>query len=195
MRYLLFISLLFFFENAFAQFTMEGIVKNEKGENLSFATVFLEGTGFAASTDEKGYYTIKNIPSGSYRLKATFIGYIAHHQDIELSSDIQLDITLQGEIYNLDIIEIQANRASENQPFTKQNLNKYQLQKENTGVDVPFILQWTPSMLVTSDAGTGIGYTGLRLRGSDQTRINVTLNGVPVNDAESHNVFWVDLLI
>ena len=193
MRYLLFISLLFFFENEFAQFTMEGIVKNEKGENLSFATVFLEGTGFAASTDEKGYYTIKNIPSGSYRLKATFIGYIAHHQDIELSSDIQLDITLQGEIYNLDIIEIQANRASENQPFTKQNLNKYQLQKENTGVDVPFILQWTPSMLVTSDAGTGIGYTGLRLRGSDQTRINVTLNGVPVNDAESHNVFWVDL--
>lgn len=73
---------------------------------------FWEGTGFAASTDEKGYYTIKNIPSGSYRLKATFIGYIAHHQDIELSSDIQLDITLQGEIYNLDIIEIQANRAS-----------------------------------------------------------------------------------
>lgn len=58
---------------------------------------------------------------------------------------------------------------------------------------MPFILQWTPSMLVTSDAGTGIGYTGMRLIGSDQTRINVTLNGVPVNDAESHNVFWVDL--
>ncbi|MBK9734229.1 MAG: Plug domain-containing protein [Saprospiraceae bacterium] len=103
------------------------------------------------------------------------------------------NVSLSGGLYNLEAIEIQANRVGDKGPFTRQNLNKQQLQKENLGADVPYILQWTPSMVVTSDAGTGIGYTGMRLRGSDQTRVNVTLNGVPVNDAESQNVFWVDM--
>jgi len=194
MRYLILIlSFILTFLNLSGQFSIRGVVTNEKGERLSFATVFLVDSPHAASTDEKGYFIINNIPSGNYTLKTTFIGYQASIRPITINKDMTLDIMLEGEIYNLDQIEIQANRVGDTGPFTHQNLQKATLQKENLGQDVPFILQWTPSMVVTSDGGTGIGYTGLRLRGSDQTRINVTINGVPLNDAESQNVFWVDL--
>ena len=176
-----------------AQFTITGVVTNETGEMLSFATVYLEHTNIAASTNEKGEYVLNNVPAGTHSLKATFIGYRPYIQAIQVNSNFQIDIQLKGEIYNIDQIEIQATRVGQQGPFTNQTINKSQLQKENDGQDVPFILQWTPSMVVTSDAGAGIGYTGLRLRGSDQTRINVTINGVPLNDSESHNVFWVDL--
>lgn len=176
-----------------AQFTIKGVVINEKGEKLSFATVFLENTSIAASTNEKGEYVLSNVPAGTHSLKVTYIGYRPYLQAIHINANMYIDVQLKGEIYNIDQIEIQATRVCQQGPFTNQTLTKSQLQKENDGQDVPYVLQWTPSMVVTSDAGLGIGYTGLRLRGSDQTRINVTINGVPLNDSESHNVFWVDL--
>jgi iron complex outermembrane receptor protein len=175
------------------QYSLSGTVQNEKGEKLAFATVFFENTGFAAATDDRGHYIIHNIPPGRYDFKVAYIGYESITQSIMMDDTKIMDVTMNGEIYNIDVIEILSNRVRENDPFTKSNLNKNQLQKENLGQDVPFLLQWSPSMVVSSDAGSGIGYTNLRMRGSDQTRINVTINGVPLNDAESHNVFWVDL--
>lgn len=77
--------------------------------------------------------------------------------------------------------------------LTRSTLKKTELQKRNYGQDMPFLLNFTPSVVVTSDAGAGIGYTGMRVRGSDATRINTTINGIPLNDAESQGVFWVDL--
>ncbi len=78
-------------------------------------------------------------------------------------------------------------------PFAKTEVSGAQLQKDNLGQDLPILLQYTPSAVVTSDAGAGVGYTGLRIRGTDGTRINVTLNGVAVNDAESQSTYFVDL--
>jgi iron complex outermembrane receptor protein len=75
---------------------------------------------------------------------------------------------------------------------TRTTLKKTDIEKQNYGQDLPFLLNFTPSVVVTSDAGAGVGYTGLRVRGSDQTRINTTINGIPQNDAESQGVFWVD---
>lgn len=92
----------------------------------------------------------------------------------------------------LQPVEIRSVRASSNAPFTKSELNKEQIEKMNIGQDVPYLLQYTPSAVATSDAGNGIGYTGLRVRGTDGTRINVTFNGIPVNDAESQGAFFVD---
>ncbi len=192
MRYLT-IILLFLSTSICAQYTVSGTIVNDAREKLSFATVFLQGTAFAASTDDNGYFIMRDVPEGEYKLIVKFIGYRAYSVMITVSDHYSTEITLKGEIYNLDAVEILSNRVGKYGPFTRQNLDKSYLQKENIGTDVPFILQWTPSMVVTSDAGTGIGYTGMRMRGSDQTRINVTLNGVPVNEAESHNVFWVDL--
>lgn len=177
----------------YAQYTVSGVIRNTTGEKLSFATVFFENTSIAASTDAVGRYVLSNVSPGSYSLKVTFIGYQPVVERIEVQSSIVKDIVMAGEIYNLDQIEIGANRVEQGDPFVSDNLTGRELAKENYGVDVPFMLQWLPSLQVTSDAGTGIGYTGLRIRGSDQTRVNVTINGVPLNDAESHNVFWVDL--
>lgn len=83
-------------------------------------------------------------------------------------------------------------RAGKNAPFAKTELSLRDIQKANLGQDLPYLLQYTPSAVVTSDAGTGVGYTGLRIRGTDGIRINVTMNGIPVNDAESQGAFFVD---
>lgn len=95
--------------------------------------------------------------------------------------------------YLLTPVEVRAIRAADNAPFTKTNLSKKEIIKNNLGQDIPFILNQTPSVVINSDAGNGFGYTGIRIRGTDATRINVTLNGIPYNDAESQGTFFVDL--
>src|SRR5687768_7777736 len=93
----------------------------------------------------------------------------------------------------LEPVEVKATRAGQNAPFTTTNLYKKELEKLNLGQDLPFILNQTPSVVINADAGNGVGYTGIRIRGTDASRINVTLNGVPFNDAESQGSFFVDL--
>ncbi|NTS41164.1 TonB-dependent receptor [Flavisolibacter sp. BT320] len=90
-------------------------------------------------------------------------------------------------------LEVKAIRAGAMAPFAKTNLSKRDIQKQNLGQDLPFLLNQTPSVVVNSDAGNGIGYTGIRIRGTDATRINVTINGVPFNDPESNGAFFVNL--
>ena len=96
-------------------------------------------------------------------------------------------------VIDLQEVEIISTRATGTTPVAFTNINKEQLKKQNFGQDLPYLLSMTPSAITTSDAGAGIGYTTLRVRGTDGTRINVTANGIPINDAESHNVFWVNL--
>jgi iron complex outermembrane recepter protein len=93
----------------------------------------------------------------------------------------------------LQPVEVIAIRATEKAPFAKNNLTKKDIEKINLGQDLPFLLSQTPSTVVNSDAGAGVGYTGIRIRGTDASRINVTLNGIPYNDAESQGAFFVDL--
>lgn len=93
----------------------------------------------------------------------------------------------------LQPVEVTAVRAGDKAPFAKTNLNKKEIEKNNLGQDLPFLLNQTPSVVVNSDAGAGVGYTGIRIRGTDASRINVTLNGIPYNDAESQGTFFVDL--
>lgn len=98
-----------------------------------------------------------------------------------------------GDTLMLDNIEVTSIRAADKAPFTKTNLSKEQISKVNFGQDLPFVLNQTPSVVVNSDAGNGVGYTGIHIRGTDASRINVTLNGIPYNDAESQGTFFVDL--
>jgi iron complex outermembrane receptor protein len=90
-------------------------------------------------------------------------------------------------------VEVLAVRAADKSPFAKTNLSQKEIEKVNLGQDMPYILSLTPSVVINADAGNGIGYTGIRIRGTDATRINVTLNGIPYNDAESQGTYWVDL--
>ena len=93
----------------------------------------------------------------------------------------------------LEEVLIIASRANEKTPIAFTNVTSEELEKTNIGQDIPYLLSSTPSVITTSDAGMGIGYTSLRVRGTDGSRVNVTTNGVPINDSESHNVYWVNL--
>ena len=93
---------------------------------------------------------------------------------------------------NVGEISVIATRATEKTPFTQTTVSKQEIEKNNFGQDIPILLQTTPSVVATSDAGNGIGYTSIRIRGTDASRINVTTNGIPMNDAESCTVFWVN---
>jgi iron complex outermembrane receptor protein len=98
-----------------------------------------------------------------------------------------------SKVQTLNAIEISAVRAGYDAPFAKKDISGKALEQQNLGQDLPYLLQYTPSAIVTADGGTGIGYTGLRIRGTDATRINVTMNGIPVNDPEEQATFFVDI--
>ncbi len=93
----------------------------------------------------------------------------------------------------LQPVEVLAIRAADKAPFAKTNLTQEEIRKNNLGADLPFLLNQAPSVVVNSDAGNGVGYTGIRIRGTDATRINMTINGIPYNDAESQGLFFVNL--
>src|SRR5660398_170235 len=89
----------------------------------------------------------------------------------------------------LDEVLVQSVRVDADSPVTHSNLDKEELKKRNLGQDVPFLLNYLPSVVSTSDAGAGVGYTSIRIRGSDASRVNVTLNGIPFNDSESQGSY------
>ena len=111
---------------------------------------------------------------------------VVYGQQQSIVSDSLWNVSLQE-------VEVISTRATRTTPVAFTNIGKEELQKQNLGQDLPYLLSMTPSAISTSDAGAGIGYTSIRVRGTDGTRINVTANGIPINDAESHTVFWVNL--
>lgn len=104
----------------------------------------------------------------------------------QTTKDSLQTIGLQG-------VEIKSIRATPTTPVAYTDIDGKELARYNAGLDFPYLVGMTPSAITTSDAGAGIGYTGLRVRGTDGTRINVTANGIPINDAESHTVYWVNM--
>ena len=106
-------------------------------------------------------------------------------------ADRALDSLLR--VYDLADVTVTATAATPLTPVTYTNLDAQEIAVRNLAQDAPYLLKWTPSVVVNSDAGTGIGYTGIWIRGSDPTRTNITINGIPYNDAESQGVFWVNL--
>jgi iron complex outermembrane receptor protein len=123
-----------------------------------------------------------------------YLGYENYQKEVQVEgSDIELDIEMKDSPFLTDEVVVETTRLSPKAPATFKNIDRKEIEKLNLGQDLPILLKWTPSVVTTSDAGAGVGYTGLRIRGSDQTRINVTVNGIPINDAESQGVFWVNM--
>lgn len=115
----------------------------------------------------------------------------AQEQNPPVASNTEdADSTLM--VHQLDDVVVNALRVGHNAPFAHANINKKEIKELNTGVDLPFLLDQTASVLVNSDAGNGVGYTDIRIRGTDNNRINLTINGVPINDPESQGVFFVN---
>ena len=107
-------------------------------------------------------------------------------QEIEESTD-------SLKVFMLEEVKVSSIRAKKTDPVTHSNINKEDIKSRNLGQDIPILLNYLPGVVSTSDAGAGIGYTGIRVRGSDASRVNVTLNGIPFNDSESQGTFWVNL--
>ena len=103
------------------------------------------------------------------------------------------DNSILNDTINLDEVLVKATRVDKKAPFTQSNITKEEIEERNLGQDIPILLNYLPNVITTSDAGAGVGYTGIRVRGSDATRVNVTINGIPLNDSESHGVFWVNM--
>jgi iron complex outermembrane receptor protein len=112
---------------------------------------------------------------------------------ITTNAQQQATDSLEGKKVVLDEVFVSAIRVTKATPVTFSNLTKEQIKPRNLGQDIPILMNFLPSVVTTSDAGAGIGYTGIRVRGSDATRVNVTINGIPYNDSESHGTFWVNM--
>ena len=114
-------------------------------------------------------------------------------KSVVLKGNIIINFSLTNETIINDEVTVSATRAALNSPIAFTNLTKQDIQKNNLGQDLPYLLDQTPSVVTTSDGGTGIGYTYIHIRGSDATRINVTINGIPYNDSEEEGVYFVDI--
>jgi iron complex outermembrane recepter protein len=192
-RILLMVLPILFGFTGHCQFSVSGNVYDENNHPLLSATVVIENTFAGTYTNKSGEFVFKNLKKGNYTIKVLYIGYENQKKKIDLQKDESLNFNLKRNSILTDEVIVQATRIEEKTPATYSSISKEEIQKNNTGQDIPYLLNMTPSMVVSSDAGTGIGYTNISIRGSDVKRINVTVNDIPLNDAESHGVWWVDL--
>ena len=143
--------------------------------------------------DTTEYIALTDLKPGKYTIRFSYIGYETVAKDLEIVSDTLFDVKLKPMAIITDDVIISATRAGDQAPLAYTNIAGDILEKRNSGQDLPYLLSLTPSFIETSEAGNGIGYTSLRIRGTDASRINVTIDGIPLNDPESQQVFWVDL--
>ncbi|HEX5151716.1 MAG TPA: TonB-dependent receptor [Parafilimonas sp.] len=179
-----------------SQSSLSGTVTDKNNQPLKSATVALSAKNFKRTTltNENGEFSFSNLTFNlKYNLHADFVGLTAFDSTFQLKENTAFHIRLNESTTYLEPLEVSSVRASGKAPFTKTNISKDEIAKINIGQDIPFILNQTPSVTTTTDAGNGVGYTGIRIRGTDATRINVTLNGIPFNDAESLGSYFVDL--
>ena len=172
---------------------VRGKVTDLEGLPLTGAGITIENTFLGVYTDKDGNYMLPALRSGVYKIRFSFVGYETESQEINLKSDTIMNITLLSKSFMTEEVFVNATRAGEHTPMSYSTVTREDLSKNNIAQDIPYLLNYTPSLVVSSDAGTGVGYTNINIRGTDVKRINVTIDGIPVNDAESHGVWWVDL--
>ena len=177
-----------------AQSSLKGKVLNAQSkEALSGASVWIENLRKGAVTDMDGEFSLDKLPNGNVQIRVSYLGFETQMLSLNLPNKEDLVIELAPKEFVAEEFIVSATRASASTPTTFQTITKEEIAKRNLGQDIPILLNFTPNVVSHSDAGAGVGYTGIRIRGTDQTRINATINGIPLNDAESHGVFWVNM--
>jgi iron complex outermembrane receptor protein len=174
-------------QSLFAQ-KIQGIVFDQETKSpLWGASISVKGSPKGNVTDAKGQFKLS--ASVSEVLLVSFVGY----EPAEIAAAQASKILLKKSNFLQDEVVVRATRADENSAMAYSNMSAADLGKSNVGQDIPMLLNFTPSIVTTSDAGAGVGYSGIRIRGSDATRVNVTINGIPVNDSESQGTYWVNM--
>ncbi len=170
-------------------FTISGRIIDQNGNPIEGANVLIKNTKIGTVTNEKGNFSLQ-ITSSKLVLVCSFVGFFPTEKNLHgLKNLIGLEIMLKENPY-IKGVEILGTR---DYPTTMTVLEKREIEKNNLAQDLPILLNFTPSLVSFSDAGAGVGYTAMRIRGSDATRTNVTINGIPINDSESQGVFWVNM--
>ncbi len=178
----------------FGQYWIKGVVTGQQELPLEGANVWLPEIRQGTVTDRNGRFELQVNSTAALTLEVSYLGYSAYRQTVSVQeAPVELKIALLEYSYQVDELVVHGTRSERRTPMTFLNVRREDIQKLDLGQDLPVLLQWTPSAVATSDAGTGVGYTGIRIRGTDATRINVTINGIPVNDAESQAVYWVNM--
>jgi iron complex outermembrane receptor protein len=172
--------------------TVSGKIVDKNQKILAGATVLVKETNQGLSSDLDGNFSFR-LNKGSFTIQVSYIGFKTIEKNVYLDKDKVVTIVLYEDDNVLDEVLVSAVRATSSIPVTYSNLSKKELAKRNLGQDIPILLNYLPSVISSSDAGAGVGYTYLNVRGSNSERINVTINGIPYNDPESHGTFWVNL--
>jgi iron complex outermembrane recepter protein len=196
MRTTIIIIILAYVSSLQAQNVLKGKISDAQNQQpVTGVHVMIENTFIGTYSDADGNFILTKTPgTDSLVLLFSHISFIHKKQTI-LSSEMNeiVNVLLEKKSVLSDEVIVSSIRADKNVPTTFTEVNKTDIAKLNLGQDIAYLLDQTPSIVTTSDAGAGVGYTSMRIRGSDQTRINVTVNGIPLNDAESQNVFWVNM--
>lgn len=173
---------------------VKGKITDSEGNPLPGASIIVHNTFVGTSSDAEGNFNLR-LRAGNSKLEISFIGYKTLVRDVKvMDRDVDLgQIVLQSESFLTEEIVVRATRVGENMPMAFTNIDGSELRQRNAVQDIPYLLELTPSFVATSESGTGVGYTNYRIRGTDPSRINVTINGIPLNDGESQTVFWVNM--
>jgi iron complex outermembrane receptor protein len=180
----------------FAQITFSGQLKNSESMTpIESAYILLKNSenSYSAYSTNNGSFKIENVVIGQYTISISHIGYNVLVEPVSIEAGSHEMYLLDQDMEFIEAAIISSVRAKKTTPTTFTNITKKEIELLDQGKDFPFILNMTPSTVVSSDAGNGVGYTGIRVRGIDPTRVNVTINGIPLNDAESQGTYWVDL--
>jgi iron complex outermembrane recepter protein len=176
-----------------SQHLLEGRVFDMSDQtSLPGANIVVKGTYKGVFSNNSGRFALDHLPYGEIMLQVSFLGYETREIVVQIPAGISLEIGLQRAATLTSEVVVVGLRADGRTPATYTNISREELAARNLGQDLPFLISLTPSVIVSSDAGAGVGYTWMKIRGSDDTRINVTLNGVPLNNPESHGVWWVN---
>ena len=179
---------------AFSQNNIKGSKKKKNGNPIPGAKVEIQETFLKTYTNAEGQFLFTKLKTGAYTINVSKSGFIPQLETVKMEGPNQKFIIHLAEHFHLiQEVSVTGIRATPNTPTTHSEVSKKEIEASNYGQDLPYILNTLPSTVVTSDAGAGVGYTGIRIRGVDPSRTNVTINGIPVNDSESHGVYWVNM--
>ena len=183
---------------AWAQISISGTVRDADEQPTSDnalpgVAITIESTYIGTFADANGNFRLTNLKPGPVSVRISLLGYEPQIQTLDLTQNVVLSVLLKKSAIAVDEVVVSATRANQKSAIAYTDVSRRDLNKLNLGQDIPQLLNFTPSIVTTSDAGAGVGYTGIRIRGSDATRVNITLNGIPYNDAESQGTFFVNM--
>lgn len=179
---------------SYSQMVLTGAVTSKDGIPIPYAKLAINNNQKVFVADASGAFVLKRIYPMNDLLTVKATGFAS--QEIDLSNidfSSPLRVELFEKVQTLEAVQVEATRSESAQTSKLLSVGLDPIKRRNFGQDMPVLLDVLPSVVTTSDAGAGVGYTGIRIRGADASRINVTINGIPVNDPESHDVYWVNM--